>query len=55
LSHILPEDGILLAKHVGVLSLMFICILYCAFLEYIERIHHLYLRCTRNVSYTWMD
>jgi len=35
---------------------MFICILYCEFREYIVAdIHHLYLRYTRNVFYTWVD
>jgi len=60
LAHVLPEVGIFLAKHVGVLSLLFMCIWYCAFRWYNTwvhwaDIHHLYLRCSRNVSYTWME
>jgi len=31
LAHVLPEDGISLLKHVGVVSLLFTCIWHCAF------------------------
>jgi len=29
LAHVLPEDGIFLPKHVGVMPLLFICIWHC--------------------------